>query len=86
MAALSNKVNTLVICYMKWNQCADDPAFIFNYLNKFYMVSRPYPLHPFTFIRWVPSDDWILFCPVFEIQIYEVSIKEAFYWKCTPTC
>ena len=31
MAALSNKLNTLVICHMEWNQCADDPAFIFRY-------------------------------------------------------
>lgn len=31
MAGLSNKLNTLVICHMEWNQCADDPAFIFRY-------------------------------------------------------
>ena len=30
-AAFSNKVNTSVICHMKWKQRADDPAFIFNY-------------------------------------------------------
>ena len=29
--AFSNKVNTSVICHMKWKQCADDPAFIFHY-------------------------------------------------------
>ena len=31
MAGLSNKLNTLVICHMECNQCADDPAFIFRY-------------------------------------------------------
>ena len=29
MAALSSKLNALVICDMKWKQCIDDPAFIF---------------------------------------------------------
>ena len=28
MAGLSNKLNTLVICHMVWNQCADDPFYM----------------------------------------------------------
>ena len=31
MAALLNKLNTLVICHMEWTQYVDDPAFIFRY-------------------------------------------------------
>ena len=35
MTALSNKLYTLVICNTKWNLCADDPTFIFNYFREF---------------------------------------------------
>ena len=34
-AAFSNKVNTSVICHMKWKQCADDPALISIISNNF---------------------------------------------------
>ena len=74
MAAMSNKVNTQVICHIKWNQWADDLAFIFNYFQEFYIVSRWYPLHPLpgfkiSFIIWVPSDDWILFSSLWNLNM-----------------